>query len=149
MQKQVITTLTSWRQLFCNAFWHGNQDGGDVTSCCAVTTRWHHRKQTALIADSTWDIWIVYIYYIYKSRSVGSIVVTTCHKRTKVEVQIQTSWVIVCGKVRWIKMMPEFHYNVSMSQETMPVIYRSLTYICLYETHIRTYRYVCIYVYAH
>ena len=27
MHKQVITVLTSWRQPFCNAFWHGNQDG--------------------------------------------------------------------------------------------------------------------------
>ena len=42
------------------AFWHGNQDDGDVTSCCAVTTRWHRQKQTALIADDTgiiWNIW--------------------------------------------------------------------------------------------
>ena len=32
------TSLTSWRQPFCNAFWHGNQDDGDVTSYCAVIT---------------------------------------------------------------------------------------------------------------
>ena len=38
---------------FWIAFCHGNQDGGNVISCRAVTNRWHHRKQTAAKADST------------------------------------------------------------------------------------------------
>ena len=36
MHKQVITALTAWRQPFYNVFWYGNQDGGDVTSCCVL-----------------------------------------------------------------------------------------------------------------
>ena len=42
---------------FWIAFWHGNQDGGNVISCRAVTNRWHHRKQTAAKADSTRNNW--------------------------------------------------------------------------------------------
>ena len=64
------TSLTSWRQPFCNAISHGNQDGGDVTSCCAVTTSWHCRKQwlefglfstiTAIIrACACWALFVV------------------------------------------------------------------------------------------
>ena len=33
-------------QPFCYAFLRGNQTSGDVTSYCAVTTRWRYRKQT-------------------------------------------------------------------------------------------------------
>ena len=43
-------------QPFWIAFWDGNQDGGDVTSCYTVTTRWLRRKQTPVIADSTGTI---------------------------------------------------------------------------------------------
>ena len=38
--------------------WQPN--GGDVTSGCAVTTRWHRLKERTLIPDNTeiiWNIW--------------------------------------------------------------------------------------------
>ena len=53
IHRQEMRPLRHGGSHFVNAFWHGDQDDSDVTSCCAVTTRWHCQKQTALIADST------------------------------------------------------------------------------------------------
>ena len=57
IHRQVMRPLRHGGSHFVNVFWHGNQYGSDVTSRCAVTSRWHCRKQTALIAESIGIIW--------------------------------------------------------------------------------------------
>ena len=51
--------------IFCNVFWHGTQDDGDVTSCCAVTTRWprRNRKQTAQESSEIFEISHYFIFF--------------------------------------------------------------------------------------
>ena len=44
IRRQEMRPLRHGGSHFVNAFWHGDQDDSDVTSCYAVTTRWPSTK---------------------------------------------------------------------------------------------------------
>ena len=87
---------------FVNAFWHGDQDDSDVTSCCAVTTRWHCQKQTALIADRSFWL-IVVCFYGFQCNSSA-----VCESLKGFFCDLQTAWRMVLSMKPWSYIWLEF-----------------------------------------
>ena len=124
IHRQVMRPLRHGGSHFVNAFWHGNQDGSDVTSCYAVTTRWHCRKQTALIADSTGIIWNIWNKPIIDSRAWCS----TMSLFDKSNIPILLDGCVVCGTPKFYN----FIYLVDQPQclDTRCTVTNALHAVC-------------------